>query len=123
MRDLVRELSEGHRAVEAAIGRGSGLFRPPKGYLDLRVATAIRVAGLGSWLWSVDPNDWCVGVTADDVVAGCEGIVAGDVVLLHDGVVEESGLEGMDRSATLEAVPRIVEQIRASGLALTALAM
>lgn len=122
-RELFRELRDGHRAVEHAIGRTSSLFRPPKGYLDLRVASAIRAAGLRSWMWSVDPNDWRVGATADGVVAGCAGVVAGDVVLLHDGIFEEPGSEAMDRSATLEAVPQIAEQIRGRGLELTALAM
>jgi peptidoglycan/xylan/chitin deacetylase (PgdA/CDA1 family) len=122
-RALVRELRAGHAAVESAIGRPTTLFRPPKGYLDARVATAIRVAGLRSWLWTVDPSDWQEGSSADDIVAACADVEGTDVVLLHDGIADGGVGVQLDRSATLAALPRIVGDVRARGLALTALSM
>ena len=55
-------------------------------------------------MWSLDPRDY--GTTsADDVVQACAGMTAGDVALFHEG-----------QEWTLEALPRIVADLQASGL-------
>jgi len=70
----------------------------------------------------IDPNDWRKGETADAIVAavmlqaqnaatkGCETrapLYCGNIVLLHDG--------GGDRTATITALPAIIEGLRARG--------
>ena len=74
-------------------------------------------------MWSVDPSDWKVGVTAEDIAASCVDVGSTDVVLLHDGIADVADAALMDRAATLEALPRVVEQIRSRGLELVALPM
>jgi peptidoglycan-N-acetylglucosamine deacetylase len=70
----------------------------------------------------IDPNDWRKGESPDAIVAavmtqaesaatrGCEvraPLYCGNIVLLHDG--------GGDRSATIKALPAIIEGLRARG--------
>jgi peptidoglycan-N-acetylglucosamine deacetylase len=70
----------------------------------------------------IDPNDWRKGETPDAIVEavisqaerastrGCETrapLYCGNIVLLHDG--------GGDRAATVEALPAIIEGLRARG--------
>src|SRR5579859_705697 len=70
----------------------------------------------------IDPNDWRKGESADAIVAavmaqaqaaatkGCETrapLYCGNIVLLHDG--------GGDRTATIKALPAIIEGLRARG--------
>jgi peptidoglycan-N-acetylglucosamine deacetylase len=70
----------------------------------------------------IDPNDWRKGETADAIVEavmsqaerestkGCEvraPLYCGNIILLHDG--------GGDRTATIQALPAIIEGLRARG--------
>jgi len=63
-------------------------------------------------LWSVDPVDWQPGVSSDQLVwRVLAGVRPGTIVLLHDG--------GGDRSATVAALPAIIDGLRHLGLSLT----
>ena len=63
-------------------------------------------------LWSVDPADWQPGVSADQLVwRVLAGVRPSTIVLLHDG--------GGDRSATVAALPAIIDGLRRLGLTLT----
>lgn len=70
----------------------------------------------------IDPNDWRKGATADGIVTavmsqaesaatkGCQTrapLYCGNIVLLHDG--------GGDRKATIQALPAVIEGLRARG--------
>jgi sulfur carrier protein ThiS len=64
---------------------------------------------------SVDPADWHPGVTADQLVWRVLAAVRpGAIVLLHDG--------GGDRSATVAALPAIIDGLRRLGLTPTVMA-
>lgn len=109
----------GRAAVERAAGQRTALFRPPKGFVDTREAIAIRAAGLVAWTWTIDPEDWQPGISSAQLLANVDGIRDGDVVLLHDGIEGPLAPEALDRSATVDALPALVEQIRARGLSFT----
>jgi peptidoglycan/xylan/chitin deacetylase (PgdA/CDA1 family) len=111
-----REIAGGHAALREVAGRGTRLFRPPKGHLDGNVAIVTRVRRLDLWLWSKDPRDWKAGVTSDDILASIGEVTDGDVVLLHDGIRQAESPGATDRSATIAALPRIVALVRAAGL-------
>ena len=65
-------------------------------------------------LWSVDPKDWTPGITAKAIAQRVLGAVApGSIVILHDG--------GGDRTATLKALPAIINGIRKRHLSLVTL--
>ena len=105
---ILREIRWG-RAVLAADGVAPTLFRPPGGTFSPYVVEAAGAYGERIVLWSVDPTDWKPGSTAQQITRRVLGAVRpGSIVILHDG--------GGDRSATVEALPRIIRGIRKKGL-------
>jgi peptidoglycan-N-acetylglucosamine deacetylase len=112
------------RAIDEQIGLGArsllrlgadaGLFRPPGGSFSADVVRAAHAHDERTVLWSVDPGDWRHAATPRAIVRKVlEAVRPGSIVLLHDG--------GGDRSATVAALPPIVQGIRRLGLDLVAL--
>ena len=95
--------------TEAAIGgqvSGRAWVRPPHGSLDAKSLLTARAAGYVIALWSVDSQDY----TDKDPASlaercGPKNVRPGDVILFHEG-----------QEWTLEALPRIVTGLQASGL-------
>jgi peptidoglycan/xylan/chitin deacetylase (PgdA/CDA1 family) len=107
------EIVRGRRTLDALGVRPVG-FRPPGGAASPAVVTAAQGLGDPTVLWSVDPADWQPGVTADQLVQRVLAAARpGAIVLLHDG--------GGNRSATVAALPAIIDGLRRLGLTLTAL--
>lgn len=125
------ELSATQRLIESLTGRSTRLFRAPYfGDAEPRTpdeveptAQAQRLGYISVGL-HIDPDDWKLNNddgtrrTADDLVNQTLEQVAnrtpeerGEIVLLHDG--------GGDRSATVAALPQIIEKLRAQGYELT----
>jgi peptidoglycan/xylan/chitin deacetylase (PgdA/CDA1 family) len=115
---LSRDYVDGQSAVAEAGGREPTLFRPPHGHLGLASAALVRRCGLQTWLWTVDPFDWRPGARTEQIAAVAGGARSGDVVLLHDWVEQPWEASALDRSATVEALPVVVDRIRRSGLRL-----
>jgi peptidoglycan/xylan/chitin deacetylase (PgdA/CDA1 family) len=87
-------------------------FRPPGGAASPAVTAAAQELGHRTVLWSVDPADWQPGVTSDQLVQRVLAAARpGAIVLLHDG--------GGNRSATVAALPAIIDGLRRLGLTLT----
>lgn len=109
---IADQLNRTDAAVETATGRSTKPWlRPPYGSQDAAVRAA---AGAAGWtytvMWDVDTADWKAetdgGPTADDVVAKVlSRAQGGSIVLMHLGGWH-----------TLEALPRIVDGLRAKGL-------
>jgi peptidoglycan-N-acetylglucosamine deacetylase len=107
------EIARGRRTLDALGVRPVG-FRPPDGAASPAVVTAAQGLGDPTVLWSVDPADWRPGVTADQLVQRVLAAARpGAIALLHDG--------GGNRSATVAALPAIIDGLRRLGLTLTAL--
>lgn len=105
---LAWEIAATNEAIEAAAGVTPSWFRAPAGRLDDRVSGALAQAGMRSALWTVDPQDWRSDATAESIVARTMAEVRpGAVVVLHDG--------GGDRSATVQALPALIDRLRAEG--------
>ena len=119
------ELNLTARLFESTLGVKTLLFRPPYG-IDHQPETASEVASLplpqsmGYLLVGsrIDPHDWGepggvapapASVIAQRVVEQAKQGV-GHIVLLHDG--------GGDRSHTIEALPGIIDGLRAAGFEL-----
>lgn len=115
------ELNATQRLIESITGRSTVLFRPPY-FGDAEADTpeeaesAIRAKNLGYIMVGlrIDPGDWKPGATADQIVRETESRAAdtnpetrGQVVLLHDS--------GGNREATIEALPRLIHDLRAKG--------
>jgi peptidoglycan-N-acetylglucosamine deacetylase len=108
------EITHGRRILEPLGVRPVG-FRPPGGAASTTVLAAAQGLGERTVLWSVDPADWHPDVTADQLVQQVLAAVRpGAIVLLHDG--------GGDRSATVAALPAIIDGLRRLGLTPTVMA-
>jgi peptidoglycan-N-acetylglucosamine deacetylase len=94
------------RTAAALGGQFSGRpwVRPPHGSLDATSLLNLVASGYTVAMWSFDSRDYNL-TDPTELVAQCAGITAGDVVLLHEG-----------QQWTLDALPRIVENLDAAGL-------
>lgn len=116
------ELNATQRLIESETGRGTTLFRAPY-FGDAEPQTSDEVEpiveakklGYIAVGLHVDPDDWQTPGTDTIVQRVIDGVTSqtndedlrGQVVLLHDG--------GGDRSQTVEALPEIIENLRAKG--------
>ncbi len=110
---IADDLRRGDAAIVDATGTPPRLHRAPYGiYSALSLSAARRRYRL--LLWSRWGHDWRADATAATITAeATRALTAGDVILLHDA--DHYSDAGCWR-ATVEALPRIVEAIRAAGL-------
>jgi cellulose synthase/poly-beta-1,6-N-acetylglucosamine synthase-like glycosyltransferase/peptidoglycan/xylan/chitin deacetylase (PgdA/CDA1 family) len=115
------ELNATQRLIESETGRSTVLFRPPyfgdaEADKPQEVEPAFLAQQLGYLMIGVriDPDDWKLPVTADEIVDRTiqramdnNSETRGQVVLLHDS--------GGDRSATVAALPRLIHELRSRG--------
>ncbi|HYL34933.1 MAG TPA: glycosyltransferase [Bryobacteraceae bacterium] len=109
------ELNTTLRLIEHEIGRGTKLFRPPynadsQPQTPAEIVPIERAQRLGyiTIAETIDPRDWEKGSTAQKILQEVlDQKDDGHLILLHDG--------GGDRSATLEALPKIIDTLRAQG--------
>jgi cellulose synthase/poly-beta-1,6-N-acetylglucosamine synthase-like glycosyltransferase/peptidoglycan/xylan/chitin deacetylase (PgdA/CDA1 family)/spore germination protein YaaH len=118
------ELNATQRLIESETGRSTVLFRPPyfgdaEADKPQEVEPALLAQQLGYLMVGVriDPDDWELPVTADDIVKRTLARVGdnnpdtrGQVVLLHDS--------GGNRAATVAALPELIKALRARGFRL-----
>lgn len=104
-----RLVQGGLREIQAVTATPVRLYRPPWGQHNLLTGLYAKRAGLVTVLWSAAPGDWVSGRSAEAIARRCEGLEPGDIVLLHD-----AGGDG--RGRTLQALPGILESLRAQGL-------
>jgi cellulose synthase/poly-beta-1,6-N-acetylglucosamine synthase-like glycosyltransferase/spore germination protein YaaH/peptidoglycan/xylan/chitin deacetylase (PgdA/CDA1 family) len=121
----VVELSATQRLFETITGRSMRLVRPPY-FGDAEPSTPREVApllaaqnqGYLSVGLRIDPDDWKKpdpDHIVDTVISRLHDTVRpGQIVLLHDS--------GGDRSRTVEALPRVIDAIRANGFQLVTVA-
>jgi peptidoglycan-N-acetylglucosamine deacetylase len=104
-----RALLDQCRRTDEAIGgqpTGRPWVRPPHGALDTLSILSLRSAGYVVALWSVDSCDYAERDPAKLAErCGPNVVRGGDVLLFHEG-----------QEWTLEALPRIVASLHASGL-------
>ncbi len=115
------ELNATQRLIESITGRSTVLFRPPyfgdaEADTPEEVKPAIIARDLGYIMVGlrIDPGDWEPGATADEIVQKTieraedkNPETRGQVVLLHDS--------GGNRQATIDALPRVIHELRARG--------
>lgn len=115
------ELNATQRLIESLTGHSTVLFRPPyfgdaEADKPEEVESAFRAQELGYIMVGlrIDPGDWKTPISSDEIVERTveraldkNPDTRGEVVLLHDS--------GGDRSATVEALPRLIHDLRARG--------
>ena len=87
------------------------LYRPPYGEVDQDDVARAMELGVSPVAWDVDPRDWSRGISRETIRARVvDAAEPGSIILLHDG-------PGDMRTATLAALPTIIEALRDRGLA------
>ncbi len=98
--------------IEAASGFRPCMFRPPYGYEPSSTLAAAEALKMVSVIWDVDTRDW-TRPGSGAIYASATSVQPGSIVLMHDG--------GGDRSQTVAALPRIIENLRSRGYHLVTL--
>ncbi|MGA2434545.1 MAG: polysaccharide deacetylase family protein, partial [Bryobacteraceae bacterium] len=109
------ELTATERIIEHTIGVATTLFRPPynadsEPQTPEEIIPILRAqeAGYITVGERIDPRDWEKGATPDGILKDiADEKEEGGIILLHDG--------GGDRSATIAALPRIIDFFEQSG--------
>jgi peptidoglycan-N-acetylglucosamine deacetylase len=108
--DQREELFEQIARIELLGGPRPVLFRPPYGSFNATTMRELRTLHLLMVLWSVDTEDYLqpgVSVIVERALAGAQ---PGAIILMHDA--------GGTRTQTIEALPRIIRDLRARGFRL-----
>jgi peptidoglycan/xylan/chitin deacetylase (PgdA/CDA1 family) len=109
---LRREIAACNDAIRSAIGLEPRLFRSPQGLKAPALADVLRARGMVAIGWQVRGMDYVLRDPERIARRIVEGAVDGGVLLLHDG----GGLQGStDRSATIRALPLVIDGLRARG--------
>lgn len=104
-RALLEQMDQTERAIGGQVS-GQAWVRPPHGSIDPLSMLTLRSAGYIIAMWSVDSMDHSEHDPAKLAeTCGPANVGAGDVVLFHEG-----------QTWTMEALPRIVAALHASGL-------
>lgn len=107
------DLMRGAAAIERASGVRPRVFRAPHGFRSPWVTPIAASLGQRTIGWSLGVWDSARPGTGEIVRRALEGMRAGSILLLHDG--DGYDAEG-DRMQTAEALPRIIDGLRARGL-------
>lgn len=104
----VQEVERTDKILQSTLGLQTTLFRPPYGLLRNGLAAAAQRQGDHIVLWSCVGTDWDKRATSAVIIAKVmHRVKPGGIALLHDG--------GGNRSATIAALPRIIDAVRAKG--------
>lgn len=106
------ELWKAETAIASAGGVCPAFFRPPNGFHTPWQLHAVSSHGMTAVTWDVIPRDWKDPPAQTIVSRVLDSVKPGSIILLHDG---DDTNQGTDRSATLEALPGIINGLRSRG--------
>lgn len=105
------EIAACRRVVERVINTPMRFFRPPGGRCSPGGLRAAASLGYEIAFWSRNTGDWRKPPAEVICRNATEGLQAGDVILMHQGDI-----------CSVQALPMIIERVRAMGLEFTTLA-
>jgi peptidoglycan/xylan/chitin deacetylase (PgdA/CDA1 family) len=113
---LYEEVIKATRVIAQTTGEYPKYVRPPRGVFDARFRRLSHVLGQKIVLWTISTRDWRYGTSAQAIVKrAVSQAKGGDIILFHDsGALVRN--EGGDRSATVRALPLVIEGLRQKGL-------
>ncbi len=98
------ELTTSRELIESITGRKVDLFRPPYGDYSDGLLNVCKSLGLYAIQWDVDSLDW-KGLSKEQITSRIVGSAKnGSIILMHN-----------DGEHTLEALPSIIDGLRAKG--------
>jgi peptidoglycan/xylan/chitin deacetylase (PgdA/CDA1 family) len=106
------EVDRAEREIHDVAGVYPSIFRPPQGIRSPWLMKVTEQDSLATVTWDDAARDW-ERRSADDLVArAVKETKPGAIILLHDGLNLD---HQANRTATVEALPRIIEELRAKG--------
>jgi peptidoglycan/xylan/chitin deacetylase (PgdA/CDA1 family) len=111
-----REIRNGRRAIEDAIGSRVSLFRPPFGEQTPQSILLARLLGHEVVCWSSAADDWTRAPASVIRERIQTTLRPGAIVLLHDDVENGAASVWRDRAATVEALSLLLEHLRDTGI-------
>ena len=113
---MAEEIDRTQAAVERLTGARPTLFRPPYGVRWFGIFGVLDERGMRLVQWSDASFDWKEGsLPADIARSALQKLRAGSVILMHDGR-EPRRPDQVDASATVAALPAIIEGVAKAGL-------
>ncbi len=110
------ELAATSAEINVATGQSPTMFRPPHGLRSPELLYEAEHLHLRMINWTVDPQDYNTGdpsLITDRIV---DHVRHGSIILLHDGLQDGPHAEQLhDRRGTIEALPEIIDRLRADG--------
>ena len=111
-RGMRSEIGSCNRVIRSVIGHTPRLFRSPQGLKTPALGDVLREHGMAAVGWQVRGMDYWLRDSERIARRVVERARAGGVLALHDG---GGFLGGGDRSATLRALPLVIDGLRARG--------
>jgi peptidoglycan/xylan/chitin deacetylase (PgdA/CDA1 family) len=109
---LRREVTACNESIEQAAGVKPRLYRAPHGFKNPALGDVLKEQQMQAVGWQVRGFDAVVNDAAHIAKRIVDQANPGGVILLHDG----AGLQGtQDRAATLQALPVVIDGLRARG--------
>ena len=91
--------------IENIIGHRPRLFRPPEGFMNDTIASAVGKEGYDVILWKVDTYDW-KGKSAQEISSNVlKTVKNGDIILMHDYIWRQSHTD----EALDIIIPKLIE--------------
>jgi len=106
------EVDRAEREIHSVAGIYPSLFRPPQGIRSPWLMQVTKEDSLATVTWDDAARDWERRSARDLVARAVEETTPGAIILLHDGLNLD---HRADRTATVEALPQIIERLRAKG--------
>jgi peptidoglycan-N-acetylglucosamine deacetylase len=113
-RFMADEIDRTQEALQKVTGERPSIFRPPYGARWLGLVSVLRKRGLRLVNWSDTGYDWKCG-TDEIVQQTLKRLKPGAIILLHDGL-ETRSARPVDQSATVRALPAIIDAASEAGL-------
>lgn len=110
VKQFASEIERTEQVVERTVGYRPKLIRPPYGEINEEQVKWAKANGYKIVNWNVDSLDW-KGLNKNQIKANVlEATGPGAIILLHAG-----GGVGSDLTGTIDALPDIIEALRAKG--------
>ena len=107
------ELDRTQAAFERQLGVCPAFFRPPHGQRTPFMLAHASDNNMVTVTWDVSAGDWATTDGAEVARRILDHVQGGSIVLLHDGI---DGTVTADRSVLVEALPLILDGLKAKGL-------
>lgn len=87
---LCEDVEKCSNVIKGITGKKPKLFRPPEGFMNDTIASAVAENGYDVILWKVDTYDW-KGKSAAEISSNViRSVKSGDIILMHDYIWRQS---------------------------------